>query len=431
MRLPFEEWISGQAVSSQAKELFGEAITCYKASAYRAAMLFSYLGFQTILRDRLLGAEQPAGIPKSLWTKIQSDLRDEEKWDSTVYDAAMRKQPSEIFLLTEDLRNQVTYFKDRRNDSAHGRSNKITYAHVEGFWLFITSNLARFVVGGSLESLVNRIRNHFDPSITPPDKDYLHLVTEIPHAIERSDLISFFNRVHAIFEGTGSAYSFIVQPKEVAFFDSIFQLDNNEVTAQLLSFLEQNETLLLSLLRDRPERSVFLKSKLSLVRNFWYQRLFRFYHPEDLSVFCSMLQNQLIPDDEVPHAIAHVIKKYNNALPTNKVVHFALVSHGFFETFKKLVFDERLIDRFDWSNRNRDIVVYYVENFELDASIAEAIVDTFYKDNHPWHLREALDDYFLKNDAKREQLKAIIRAEGFAIPEKLESLKETVEGQKK
>lgn len=51
MKLKFEEWLVEQEIDkdTEVNDLFLEGITCYKASAYRAALLFSFLGFQTVI----------------------------------------------------------------------------------------------------------------------------------------------------------------------------------------------------------------------------------------------------------------------------------------------------------------------------------------------------------------------------------------------
>jgi hypothetical protein len=61
---------------SWSKRLMEEAFTCYKASAYRASLLFSYLGFQTILKERVLSSNKPDLIPLKLWQSSQLILKE-------------------------------------------------------------------------------------------------------------------------------------------------------------------------------------------------------------------------------------------------------------------------------------------------------------------------------------------------------------------
>ena len=61
MNLKIEKWIIDQKLSKKVTPLFDEAIKSYKASAYKAALLFSYLGFMTILKERIINAQLPPG----------------------------------------------------------------------------------------------------------------------------------------------------------------------------------------------------------------------------------------------------------------------------------------------------------------------------------------------------------------------------------
>jgi hypothetical protein len=126
VRLPIEVWLETQEFNENAKSLIKEAITCYKASAYRAALLFSYLGFQLILRDRILRSERPGNIHERAWETIKRNLRKEEAWDTEVNECIKKNDENKrIFIITEDLRQQAIYWKNRRNDCAHSKPNII------------------------------------------------------------------------------------------------------------------------------------------------------------------------------------------------------------------------------------------------------------------------------------------------------------------
>lgn len=199
MKLEFEEWILSQKIGDSAKELFEEAIICYKASAYRASLLLSYLGFQTIIRDRIIISKCPSGFPESKWRMIQKDVTDENKWDNTVFDAIQTQSPSSIFPLTDDLRNQVSFWRNRRNDCAHSKRNEIGFAHVEAFWLFIKSTLGKFVVAGTKDELTNQIAIHFDRRLTPPGEDFTQIIDQISY-IGSDELNDFFEKARETFE---------------------------------------------------------------------------------------------------------------------------------------------------------------------------------------------------------------------------------------
>lgn len=169
MKTSFEKWVENQNFSVDANTLFEEAVICYKVSAYRASFIMTYLGIQTILRDRVLNNQNtPDNIPENMWEGFLNDLRSEDTWDQTVFRLVIRKRPDNPFLITDDIRNQYTYFKNIRNDCAHAKSNTISHPHVELLWLFIESNLNKFIVNGGKNGLIERIKKHYDTRITPP-----------------------------------------------------------------------------------------------------------------------------------------------------------------------------------------------------------------------------------------------------------------------
>lgn len=184
VKLPIQEWLEGKNLGTDADALFEESVQCFKAGAYRAALLMSYLGFQSILRDRILSAGAPAGVPPGMWSSIQSKLRSDDEWDPSVFDATQQKAPAPVFPVSEDLRQQVTYWKNRRNDCAHSKPGPITASHVEAFWVFVRAHSSKFAVNGSIEALLEKLKRHFDASITPPGTDATPLADEFTSIVD-------------------------------------------------------------------------------------------------------------------------------------------------------------------------------------------------------------------------------------------------------
>lgn len=368
MKLAFETWLAEQRISVQSLELFQESITCYKSSAYRATFLFSYLGFQTIVRDRITRAEKPSALPDPVWAKLQADVRDDDKWDATVYEAIQRRQPVEVFALTEDLRNQVTYFKNRRNDCAHGKNSRIDYSHVESFWLFIQSNIAKFAVVESRDQLINQIKDLFDRSVTPPNTDYSHIIIEIPNAVSVDKLSAFFDDIHGIISKSepnrGLMFSYLIRPEEAEFFNKIFDLNHDAISKALFEYLREKDDLLLAVLRNKPNRINYFFHDPPFLRKLWYEKLFvRFGGSKDYPVFCEMLRNGLIPEDQRVEAFNHLI---NNRITTEmpeEMSHVILNQLGFYEIFKDIAFARESINYFSWGNSRKHLVIHYLTHF--------------------------------------------------------------------
>uniref|UniRef100_UPI004056165F hypothetical protein n=1 Tax=Candidatus Electronema sp. TaxID=2698783 RepID=UPI004056165F len=145
----------------------------------------------------MLRAACPTGIPLNKWEKDLAGLRCEDEWDRKVFDLTQQKSPAPVFLVSEDLRHQVRYWKNRRNDCAHFKTNEIDHSHVESFWHFIFSNMGKFVPNGSAAALLNEIALHFDQDVTPPNTPLDPIIERIPHCVEREELSNFFNDMAA------------------------------------------------------------------------------------------------------------------------------------------------------------------------------------------------------------------------------------------
>lgn len=317
MRLPFQDWLDEYEIPETARSLFEEAISCYKAGAYRASMIMSYLGFQTVIRSRILAASLPPGMPGNLWASIQSALRDDDKWDDATFDAIARQQPTPVFLLTDDLRNQVSYYKYRRHDCAHGKSNAVSAPHVEAFWLFVTSNLPKFVVGGSEDALLDKIRGHFDASVTPPGQPFHHLVKEIGEAVYEVNLQSFFQKVVSTFDELEVEFAPLIPLNRdlYRFFQGVLEQGSPQVSRALVAFLSGRRELLTSLLRSIPTLVGHFAHEREFIRRLWHEELFGKGSQRSFPVFAAMLSQSVIPADERVEAIRHCIKSLKGELP--------------------------------------------------------------------------------------------------------------------
>jgi hypothetical protein len=417
MQLAFETWISDQPVPADAVELFREAVTCYRARADRAALLFSYLGFQTILRDRILASPPPAGFNPGRWVAVQRDTSSEGAWDSEVFKATQQKTPP-IFVLTDDVRLQVAFWKDRRNDCAHGKRNKIDHSHVEAFWLFIESNIGRFVVNGSRTQLVERLRKHFDRTVTPAGMSTIEIARAIVGSVEEIEYTGFFEEAEEIFENLPVLPFDGTPPEETDFYHDVLTVDNNGLSSALISFLSTREEKLLDLLRKHPSNVRHLRGRDELVRKLWYKKLLQ---SGEIEVFCSMLTTNAIPTAQQDEAVSHAVRTYRGGVPAEPGL-TVLKEHGFFKQLYEVAFVQGWIDEFSWGNPARHLVTYYLEHHDLDDTIVNSICSTFSKGNHPYELRDALNRFFRSHPNKVHQFHTILDNLSRPEPHHLSSL---------
>lgn len=105
-----------------------------------------------------------------------------------MFDCTQMRSPKAIFTVDDHVRDEFKYWKDRRNDCAHFKSNTIAASHVESFWLFLQSRIGRWVPNGSAQDLIERLARHFDSNLTPPGTDVWLLIALISHAVPHAEL---------------------------------------------------------------------------------------------------------------------------------------------------------------------------------------------------------------------------------------------------
>jgi hypothetical protein len=402
MQLPIEQWLSEANLPQEATVAFSEAVRCFKAGAYRAALLFSYLGWGLSLRIRILTAQCPSGIAASLWAGIGQRLRNEDRWDDEVFECTQRMNPAPIFEVSEDLRRQVRFWRDRRNDCAHFKVNEIGSPYVESFWQFVRSNLPKFVPRGSQAALIEEILRFFDPNQTPPGSDIGPIVALIAPSIETSSLADFFREVVDNMTVTVGAMKLRRAVDLSKFFEGVLRLSNQQLTTPLAGYLAGEHGLLLNLLRSSPSRVLVWSDHSTLVRLLWRSLLFESGH-QDLPVYAALLRNRLIPDAEISEANLWVVSRLNGDLPMPEDLPVLLAS-GFIRALGEYAFDQRKIDDFNWGNRNALTARWYLENFPITVSIARIICSVFHGPPFPYSARDALGSLFANDSAKRAEL---------------------------
>jgi len=420
MFLDFEKWINKKSIPQESLDTFLEAILCYKFGAYKASLLFSYIGFQLIVKDRILNSNMPQLFPKSKWIQIHNDLRNDDKWDCTIFEAIQIKTNKEIFHISEDLRNQVAYWKNRRNDCAHSKSNTINASQVESFWFFIKSNLSKFIVIGGKDELLNKVKDHFDISKTPPNQDIGYIVKDIPSTVDLQDYEQFLNDLLNLIRKFDDSLFSRNFTKDTIVIEKIISLNSLELTHAISNILKRKDDLLLTYLRKYPHHIVIFSEDKTFIRGIWYDKLFGSATiKEDFSIYCSILKNNLIPEDQLNESFEHIIR---NRLLCNTPCDddfIFLKNTKFFDKFKEIAFIENKICQFEWGKKNVNFVIYYLSQFEMDEKIAESIYFTFNVENYPFKLAQDLELFLNSNEYKKNQLIGILEKKGHEKPEKL------------
>lgn len=414
MNLRFEIWAREQLIGEEAKDLASEAATCFRAGAYRASLLLSYLAFQTVIRERLKRATAPAGFRDEQWTAYQRRYHNEDQWDAAVFDATQQQNPP-IFFLSQDIREEVKYWKNRRNDCAHAKDGRIGQAHVEALWLFIESRLARFVVNGSRQELTNRVARHFDRSITPPHADVLDVARDFPRCIENTDVADVLEEIEQIFHENND---FLLPNGQdfASFVICAYEASPPPMRSQILSFLAVNLGRFRYILEQSAVLVADLRGQSDLVRRLWYGDTT--VGPASLGLLCALLAQGVVPAGEVPEALSRIMPKVRDAdVPDERRT--LLRMSGFDDAFRTYAFLQQKIDRFGWANVNSKNVIDYLSRHTIDEEVAGALQRTFSITNHPSVLAADLQSFFASNTAKRVELEGMLAQTGASWPQYL------------
>ena len=421
MKLQFEEWIFGQDIPFQAQESIKEAILCYKASAYRSALLFSYLCFQIVIRERLLGAQNPKDFPPSGWEDIQNKLRRDDKWDAQVFDAIiMNSNGKEIFIITDDLRNQVRYWRDRRNDCAHLKSNTINFSHVESFWTFLQCNLFKFMVNGSKQALLEKISKHFDIRITKPNTNFNTIIKEIPFALNDYEHLVFLEEAHQILcNQIGDSYYHDDCPS-TRFWEALFSINSEPFLENLITFLLSQKELSIGLIDVYPKLINYFSGEPTFIRQLWFDLLYSVLFINENRIFCALLRNNLIPSDQVIEAIDRFILKSSSWIEEiNDSDLIVLKENRFFERLKDYIFKKNDFLNFEWANKKVNLIIFCLKFCDFDADMVQEITSTFSSSHFPFKLCNHLKTFFNENKTQRENYLLIAKNEGLIPPKEL------------
>lgn len=370
----FREWIECNIRREYIRSILYESIVCYKNNAYRASLLLSYNAFLDIVRDRIKEASKPNAVKDGDWIHNQKLLLDEDESDKIVLGLLFRSD-NKYFKLSDSIRTQLRYWKDRRNDCAHLKSNRIESSHTESFWLFMMSNLNKIIVVDSKEELENRIKVHFNQNYTRFGEDYTNLIKDIPSFIELDEFYTFLEKLPDIFDD--------IELEEVIYMEEIYSFIykmieslEGEYYSILKKFIENNEQISVGILRNHPNYLIHYKEhNPKYIRNMWKTHLKHTYNKVDFT--CEVLKNNIIPTEELEEFIKESVYFNNDSIPKNNQLDF-LKKYKYLDeiNLKLSTFLDPKIFEDSWFEKNLKFLEYYfIYNIKNNEKGFEKIID--------------------------------------------------------
>lgn len=415
MKLNIEKWLETINPSVNVTDLFGESIVCYKAGAYRASLLYSYLAFLTILKERLISSNKPTHTPVGMWDDLIHNIQKENRWEESVYESTQNAtQP--IFQTPEHIRLQIKYWKDRRNDSAHYKQNEINEHHVEAFWSFVKSNLSKITVEGGKESLINKFTVHFDHTKTKPGSDFSHLIQEIPSAMEPQEMTLFLDSLNDVIN------DFMLYQDE---FNLVCEKCLRELPSayieKVVNYLLNKNDRYVKLLLYKPTLIQFFKLTPQEIRELWSKKVS--HSTTCLDLLAVLLRIDLIPQNEIDEAISR-FAGIGSYPPDELELDNTLWKYGFYEKIYERYFKNSKLNLGSWTsvNAKAHLIMSCIERKGFDDLIVEKICNAFNQNYHSFNLAGLLEKHFIDHPAAKTDFLTKAQKGGWPIPKHIKNL---------
>ncbi|MEH7114564.1 hypothetical protein V7124_19690 [Neobacillus niacini] len=426
MKLPFEQWLQTQSLPEEALSIVEEGIKCYKIGAYRASFLMSYYFLLKVLKHRLENAKdaKPDSISLKSWQGLLQKIQDDSVWDQTVFDTTQWKESdgrSKIYLINNDLREDMVYWRRKRNDCAHSKDNIISYPHVESFWLFIQSNLSKFIVNGGREGLLNKIEKHFDPKYTQPGQDCTYIIELIPYVVRKSEISDLLKDIHEILKKQ-SSYMYIEDKEDVyySFWKDIAFSTNRELNESFIEFITSNNDIFTDFITVYPEKLLMCVEKEELIRQFWKEDFFKrgvLGTDEFWNLAIILLNNEVIPVDERESFVRRLaLKSSSRGISLEQIT--VLKKHGLFRHIREYLFvNDRLTqlhNGYHNANSNAQLIIFYLKNEQLDDVVVATLNSLLYGMSFGTFV-ELFSDFLKKNPDFSKPFKESVELQGLKL----------------
>lgn len=383
------------------RDILNDAIRCYRNGIARPALMLSYIAFIQAVRDNLLKSDMPKGFNEPRWKACMSKLRQENAWDDQVISCIKCRDNPPYFELTDSLRDDVCYWRNRRNDCAHYKDSEITLSHVAAFWVFIMDNYNKFTPIGSLMQSVNDYKRHYNVSITPKGTSTEVIFKRLCLAIKtEDDLLLFLKETDSCME--------------------------YEEQAQLLHDLlmdERHKAKVISLLTGKLKRvkmylalkpadvSVILGNNPEMTRKFWYEDFMLF--ASSANVYVEMLRAKMIPQGEIKESLDMFLKheyKRNAFYLDNPEDFNVLKENGLYDIF----IEEYLSKDFVCNNpgekcHKTDFYISLIQRGGISDKLIKVLSESI-KGTFPYKLENRLKGEIFKDEENKKQyLESIAR----------------------
>lgn len=401
--------------------LFKDSIRCFHAAIYRPAYIMAYQGMMIYFRRLLQNAKMPNGYDSGKWTGIQKRLAKDKEWEEEVNNA-IRTQPDSkstppviaLFCMSDSLRKDFNFWRNRRNDCAHYKEYDINDSHVLAFYSFLTQYLMKISVEGGMNTLLNEFKDACDSAKSSPKASLQPLVDKILTMVNPEEMNDFF----ASLDG---AMGFSFNGRYEQTLANIIKGGNVELKGYAVAYVRSDDKVKKDLINRFPELVGHLVEK-NEAREYWMKHLY--YSRNRVAVLARMIMVGLIDPLEEDEAIRKVIDhSFNNNEGIGEVSDEemqVLKASGFFSALKEEYFngDYTSKNAYDCGKNKYNFFYGYVAHLPVDKSFVEMMVDIFSRVDYPYVWSNILKEHFIESDSSFKALfDKVVIENGIKLPD--------------
>lgn len=383
------------------RDILNDAIRCYRNGIARPALMLSYIAFIQAVRDNLLKSDMPKGFNEPRWKACMSKLRQENAWDEQVISCIKCRDNPPYFELTDSLRDDVCYWRNRRNDCAHYKDSEITLSHVAAFWVFIMDNYNKFTPIGSLMQSVNDYKRHYNVSITPKGTSTEVIFKRLCLAIKtEDDLLLFLKETDSCME---------YEEQAQLLHDLLMDERHKSKVISLLTINLKRVKMYLAL--KPADVSVVLGNNPEMTRKFWYEDFMLF--ASCANVYVEMLRAKMIPQGEIKESLDMFLKheyKRSAFYLDNPEDFNVLKENGLYDIF----IEEYLSKDFVCNNpgekcHKTDFYISLIQRGGISDKLIKVLSESI-KGTFPYTLENRLKgEIFKEEENKKQYLDSIVK----------------------
>ena len=412
----FTKWLDNypEFQNGEIRAILDDAIKCYKFDIPRPALMLTYIAFMFAVKKNILEMDTPFGFTEGHWNNLMSELRSENKADEAFINCITMKEDYEpkprqdrlkrsaIFNIPDSLRNEVVYWKDRRNDCAHYKKGEISLSHVSAFWQFIMSKYKFFFPGGTLAKSIDEYTRFLDPQYTAPNESDVDLFKRLVATI--SDKEDMRTLIKGLIDNQVDIL------KVLDLLHRLYTNANETVHQAFNDFLKEHDNFALKFVRCYPETIAMVYGNYpQKVREIWY-------NDDEMTIYTSLLEHHLIPVEQIQESFKRKLDAWesrNNAPYLNERQKQTLANVGFFDYFITYKYSiDNTANNYEYVNGKINSYGDFLMLCPMNEKTVKALINVFSNKNYPYSLKSRIRDKFNRGELDKGKYLEIVHSQG-------------------